>query len=289
MSTALTLSHGELDRYLAEVTRHPLLSREEELALARRWRDEQDVGAAHALVVANLRFVVKIAHEYRGYGLKLLDLIQEGNVGLMHAVKKFDPDRGYRLISYAVWWIRAQIHEFIMRSWSLVKLGSGRLKRRLFFKLRAARARLTQEQGQDGEAPSADAQVLAARLGVGEELISEMEMRLAARDFSLDAPVSDGATTEHLDLLVDDEPSAEEQLDHARGLKLLHGAIAETAEGLDEKERYILENRLLSDEPATLADIGRRYGVSRERARQLESRLVDKLRIKAQELAAAPA
>jgi RNA polymerase sigma-32 factor len=274
MTTALALTHGELDRYVAEVSRHPVLSREAELDLARRWRDQQDVTAAHELVVANLRFVVKVAWEYRGYGLKLLDLVQEGNIGLMRAVKKFDPDRGYRLISYAVWWIRAQIHEFIMRSWSLVKLGSGRLKRKLFFKLRSARSRMEQ----DGVGAAVSSKDIAAQLDVPSDIVSEMELRMAGRDFSLDAPIEGHEDVAHIDALAGHGPDADETIDRARDVKLLRGVIAEARSELDDKERDILEHRLLTDEPETLADIGRRHGVSRERARQIESKLLDKLR-----------
>jgi RNA polymerase sigma-32 factor len=261
-----------------------MLSRDEEQELARRWRDEEDVSAAHQLVVSNLRFVVKIAHEYKGYGLRLLDIVQEGNIGLMKAVKKFDPDRGYRLISYAVWWIRAQIHEYIMRSWSLVKLGSGRLKRKLFFKLRSERSRAEQEAA-GGETTNRE---LAERLDVPEELVDEMELRMAARDFSLDAPLAEEGTASHLDMVSDSEPSQEEQLSRHEDRKLLEGVIAETSERLNEKERYILENRLLSEEPQTLAEIGNHYGLSRERARQIESKVLAKLRAQADQMQIVP-
>ena len=287
MAKALT-QRTELDRYVAEVSKHPTLSRAEEQELARRWHDLQDVGAAHQLVVSNLRFVVKIAHEYKGYGLKLLDLVQEGNIGLMKAVKKFDPARGYRLISYAVWWIRAQIHEYIMRSWSLVKLGSGRLKRKLFFKLRSERARVEQEAAQAGRSEPGHEEV-AARLGVPEELVTEMELRLGARDFSLDAPVGEEGAASHLDLVQDPEPNQEDQVGERQERTLLSGVIEEAADTLDEKERYILDHRLLSDEPQTLAAIGQRYGVSRERARQIESKVIAKLRATASDLRLLPA
>jgi len=287
MTKALTHS-TELDRYLAEVSKHRMLSRVEEQELARRWRDEQDVGAAHQLVVSNLRFVVKIAHEYKGYGLKLLDLIQEGNIGLMRAVKKFDPDRGYRLISYAVWWIRAQIHDYIMRSWSLVKLGSGRLKRKLFFKLRSERTRVESEAARTGqEEPSKEE--LAARLGVPAELVTEMELRMAARDFSLDAPIAGEGAISHLDMVSDSQPTQEDRVGDREERALLTGVIEEASEKLDEKERYILDHRLLSEEPQTLAEIGEHYGVSRERARQIESKLIAKLRTKAREMRLLPA
>jgi len=170
-----------IDRYVAEINKYPLLTREEEVALAERYRKDGDLEAAHQLVVSNLRFVVKIAHEYRGYSLKLLDLIQEGNIGLMMAVKKFDASKGYRLISYAVWWIRAYIQNFIMRSWSLVKLGTTQAQRKLFFKLRSERERADREAG---EGETATTKALAGRLEVAETDVVDMEARLAARDFS---------------------------------------------------------------------------------------------------------
>ncbi len=279
MTTALTLHHdSEFQRYVTEAARFPLLSREEEQALARRLRDEDDVAAAHRLVVANLRFVVKIAYEYRGYGLRLLDIVQEGNIGLMHAVKKFDPDKGYRLISYAVWWIRAHIHEFLLRSWSLVKLGSGRVRRKLFFKLRSERSKLQQDAGADSSVDGSDVE-LARRLGVADAELSEMEMRMAARDFSLDAPVSNEAETSHMDVLADDVPNQEAQLGAHEEQKLLRGAIERTTAALDDKERAVLDRRLLAEEPATLAEIGDGFGVSRERMRQIEGRVIDKLRL----------
>lgn len=275
--TNLALSKAsELDRYIGEVNQYPVLDREEEQRLARRYRDEGDVAAAHTLVVSNLRFVVKIAHGYKGYGLKLLDLIQEGNIGLMHAVKKFDPDRGYRLISYAVWWIRAQIQSYIMRSWSLVKMGSGRVRRKLFFKLRSERSELEREAAGDGSDTRA---ALAERLGVDVGDVAEMELRLGARDFSLDAPLTDdepGAS--HLDMVEANIISAEEDVVQREEKDLLRKVISRGAEHLNEKEAYILEHRLLSEDPPTLAEIGEHFGVSRERIRQLENRVITKLR-----------
>ncbi|MBI5507627.1 MAG: RNA polymerase factor sigma-32 [Deltaproteobacteria bacterium] len=277
MTTALALHQdSEFRRYVAEVARTPLLSRDEELTLARRLRDEGDVAAAHQLVVSNLRFVVKIAYEYRGYGLRLLDLVQEGNIGLMKAVKKFDPEKGYRLISYAVWWIRAHIHDYIMRSWSLVKLGAGHVRRKLFFKLRSEKSRFEQLAG-DPTHDSSDA-ALALHLGVSESDLAEMDVRMAARDFSLDAPVAVGADSSHLDAMSEPEPDQEAALGAKEERRLLQGALADAASDLDEKERFVLESRLLADEPATLAEIGDHFGVSRERARQIETRVIGKLR-----------
>jgi RNA polymerase sigma-32 factor len=264
-----------IDRYISEINRYPLLSREAEYKLAKRYRETGDVEAAHQLVVSNLRFVVKISHEYRGYGLKLLDLIQEGNIGLMLAVKKFEPEKGYRLISYAVWWIRAYIQNFIIRSWSLVKLGTTQAQRKLFFKLRSETERATRE-ADDGDAPTT--LELAERLAVAESEVIGMEMRLAARDFSLDAKVVDGSQKSHLDRLVSQSDNQEELLARKEEHQLLRGKVEEALERLDERERYIVENRLMSEEPQTLQELGDVFKVSRERARQLESRVISKLR-----------
>ncbi len=259
---------------MAEVSRFPLLSRDEELALARAYHEHNDIAAAHQLVVSNLRFVVKVAHQYRGYGLRLLDLIQEGNIGLMTAVKKFDPSKGYRLISYAVWWIRDRIHSFLLRSWSLVKLGSGRVRRKLFFKLRSTRSQVEQEQSSEK-----DPRGLAQRLGVEESELSEMELRMAARDFSLDAEVTDGGGATHLDRMQAETTSPEQEVLGKEERRLLSEALASVGDKLNHKERYVLEERLLADEPLTLAQVGQQFGVSRERARQIESQVIAKLRV----------
>lgn len=271
---------ADIDRYVEEVAQYPLLSRDQELDLARRYRDTGEVAAAHQLVVSNLRFVVKIAHSYRGYGLKLLDIIQEGNIGLMHAVKKFDPERGYRLISYAVWWIRAQIQSYVMRSWSLVKLGSGRVRRKLFFKLRSERSAMEHEAA--GEVAGRDA--LAERLGVDIAEIDEMQVRLAARDFSLDAPLADDSDQSHLDMLSAGEAPQEAALIARQEHEVLDTLLAASADQLNEKEAYILQHRLLAEEPPTLGEIGDQFGISRERVRQLEQRVIKKLRATAEQM-----
>lgn len=277
MTTALTLKEGGLETYMAEIQRVPLLSRDEEVALARRYRDDGDISAAHQLVTSNLRFVVKIAHEYRRYGYKLLDIIQEGNIGLMTAVKKFDPDKGYRLISYAVWWIRSHIQSFVLRNWSLVKLGSGHSKRRLFRRLRSAKSKLEQELA--GQTDDVNTQaLLAERLNVSEADVSEMEMRMAARDFSLDAPVGEDGETAYVDMLESVDENQERRLEESQQRELLAEVLDETKSQLNERESYILQHRLLSDEPKTLAEVGQHFGVTRERARQIESKLVGKLR-----------
>lgn len=280
-TTALAVSENNIDSYMAEVNRHPLLTRDEELALALAYRDNADVSAAHKMVVSNLRFVVKIAHEYRHYGFKKLDLIQEGNMGLMLAVKKFDPDRGYRLISYAVWWIRAQIQGFIQRSWSMVKVGMTSGRRKLFFKLRSQRA-LLEKNALPGEKPTnAD---IAEHLGVSEADVNAMEIVMAGRDFSLDTRLSDESGTSHLDLLADEQASQEEYVAQLEERKMVRDKLAEVAADSNEKERYIIKHRLLDEEPMSLQEIGTHFGVSRERIRQLESRVMGKLKASLQHL-----
>lgn len=261
----------QLDHYLAAVQQHPLLSVEEERALARQFR-AGDARAGHTLVTANLRFVVKVAHGYRSYGLRLADLIQEGNLGLMRAVQKFEPDRGIRLISYAVWWIRAYIQNYILRSWSLVKIGTTQAQRKLFFSL----ARARREVGHDASASDRTNQV-ARRLRVMPEDVLEMEQRLEARDLSLDAPVGDGAAS-HVDFVIAEVPAVDLALGDAEESRSLSAGVLEALERLDERERYIVEHRLMADHPATLKDLGAHFGFSRERARQLEIRAREKLR-----------
>lgn len=265
-----------IDRYIREINKYPVLKREQEVALAYRYRDHGDVEAGHQLVVANLRFVVKVAHEYRGYGLRLVDLIQEGNIGLIMAIKKFDPTKGYRVISYAVWWVRAYIQNFILRSWSLVKLGTTQAQRKLFFKLRAERDRADRDAG-PGQTASIAA--LAERLDVHEQDVTDMEMRLAARDFSLDVELRDGAKQTHLDMLAAEGTDQEDRCGRAEVKHLLRGKVAEAMELLNEKERYIVQNRLMTDEPQTLNEIGKHFHISRERARQIEGNVIRKIRV----------
>ena len=277
MVSASVAANQSMDQYVSEINRYKLLTREQESELAYRYVDKGELSAAHKLVVSNLRFVVKIAHEYRGYGLKLLDLVQEGNIGLMMAVKKFDPAKGYRLISYAVWWIRAYIQNFIIRSWSLVKLGTTQAQRKLFFKLRSERDKADREAG-PGE--TATQKKLAKRLKVAEGEVNDMEMRLAARDFSLDAELEPGARQSHLDLLADEKgPSQEEEFAKLEERRLVRGKVHEAMGSLNEKERYIVENRLMTDEPKTLQEIGQHFSISRERARQIEGNVIRKIRM----------
>jgi RNA polymerase sigma-32 factor len=274
MTTRALAIVSELDRYVAEVGRYPLLTAEEETRLARRWRDEGDVQAAHALVSSNLRFVVKIANEYRGYGVHVLDLVQEGSVGLMQAVKRFDPERGYRLLTYAVFWIRSYIHAFVMGSLRMIKVGTSRAHRKLFFKLRALKGKLGAQGMTDREDVLAE---VAKRVGVSVEEAEEMDRHLTARDASLDAPNPEtGATL--AEIIPASRPSQEDELaeleaeaDRAARLKTAMG-------GLDARERRVIEARYLADEPVQLKALGDEMGVTKQRVAQLERRALKKLR-----------
>jgi RNA polymerase sigma-32 factor len=264
-----------LESYMAEVNQHALLSREEEHDLAVRYRTTGDLAAAARLVSSNLRLVVKLAHEYHRNPLSLLDLIQEGNIGLMQAVKKYDPDRGVKLSSYAAWWIRAYILRYIMDNWKMVKLGTTEAQRKLFFKLRQEQERLL-AQGFE-----ASPKLLAERLNVTEQDVVEMDQRLGHDEVSIDAPLlgEEGTSTRIERLLpVSGTPAVEETLGNEELKTLVKAKLAQFAKSLDEKEKYIFEKRLTADEPLTLQDIGAHYGVSRERARQLEAALIARMR-----------
>jgi RNA polymerase sigma-32 factor len=260
--------------YMAEVQRHRLLTREEEDALARRFRDTGDLDAAARLVSANLRLVVKLAHEYHRNPLSLLDLIQEGNIGLMQAVKKFDPNRGVKLSTYAAWWIRAYILRYIMDNWKMVKLGTTEAQRKLFFKLRQEQQRLLQQ----GFEPSP--KLLAERLHVTEQDVVEMDQRLGPDEVSIDAPVGeDGDTTRAERLLPSSSIQAVDERLASEELKQLFRQKLETfGKTLEGKEKYIFDKRLTAEEPMTLQDIGTHFGVSRERVRQIEAALVARMR-----------
>lgn len=263
-----------LDMYISEITRFPVLSADEEFTLAIRFKKYNDVEAAEKLVISNLRFVVKVAHEYRNYGVKLSDLIQEGNIGLMHAVKKFDPYKGYRIISYAVWWIRAYIQNYIIKTWSLVKIGTTQAQRKLFFKLGQAKKRLetlSQKNPEFGE--------IAESLGVKEHEIEEMDLRLSHRDLSLDAYISDESDTTHIDHLTYKGEDQEMALIKKEEMDLVKRNIAGALAHLSERESYIVKHRIMTDSPITLQEIGSKYNITRERARQIEKQALKKLRL----------
>lgn len=260
-------------RYMMEIGRYPLLTREQEQEIARRYRETGDPKAAEMLVTSNLRFVVKVAAEYTKFGAKLIDLVQEGNVGLMHAVKEFNPYKGNRLITYAVWWIRGYIQEFLMRQYSMVRIGTTATQRKLFYQLQREREKLEKMGLDQGIAQ------LSGRLGVPEEDIQDMHARLSGRDVSLDQPVSEDGSARLLDLQSEADPSQlEEVLGNREEIGLLNEKIAELRPTLNERELYLLDARLLADEPLTLQEIGDKYGTTREAVRQMEARLMQKIR-----------
>ena len=267
---------GGLSRYLAEVRKFPMLGKEEEFMLAKRWREHQDLDAAHKLVNSHLRLVAKIAMGYRGYGLPIGEVISEGNVGLMQAVKKFEPDKGFRLATYAMWWIRASIQEYILRSWSLVKMGTTAAQKKLFFNLRKAKSEISALD--EGDLRPEQVRQIATKLGVLDEEVVSMNRRLAGPDSSLNAPLRSDSESEWQDWLQDeDQPSQESTLaeteEHSIRMSLLDEAMKE----LSDRERHILTERRLKDDPTTLEDLAAEYGVSRERVRQIEVRAFEKL------------
>jgi RNA polymerase sigma-32 factor len=261
-----------LQRYMADVTRYPLLTREQELDLSRRYVATQDPKLAYQLVTANLRLVVKIAWEYRRAAFNLLDLIQEGNVGLMQGVKKFDPERNVKLSSYAAWWIRAYIIRYLMDNWRMVKLGTTQAQRKIFFNLRKEKEKLA-AQGFEPEA-----KLLAQRMNVSEEDVIDMDKRLSNDEFSLDTPVADDTATTYGDRLPSHAQRADDNLADQEIGQAFKEQLVDFAKTLADKERFIYEKRLIADEPLTLQQIGDHYGISRERARQIEARLTQKLK-----------
>lgn len=271
-STALSRT-DPLARYMQEVARYPLLSREEEHDLAVHYQKTADLDAAARLVASNLRLVVKIAYEYRRAAFNVLDLIQEGNVGLMHAVKKYDPFKGVKLSSYAAWWIRAYILRFVMDNWRMVKLGTTQAQRRLFFNLRKEQRKLALEGFDPGP------RLLAERLNVTEKEVEEMDRRLGGDEYSIDTPVGDdGSSGTWGDRLTLPAPAADEELGEEQLKEMLRAELTEFARTLDERDLYIFQNRMMADDPLTLQEIGNHFGISRERARQIEARLIKQLR-----------
>ncbi len=264
-----------LSRYAATARSIPALSREEERELAHRVRDLGDRAAADRLIGANLRHVVAIAMSYRRYGVRVSELISEGNLGLMMAIRRYEPDRGVRFVTYAAYWVRAYILNFVIKSWSMVGGGSGPLRSKVFFKLRRERATVAAIVGADERL---SIPMLAERMGTTVERTEELTRRLDARDVSLDLPSTEGAGSSMVDALSDPDPSQEERLASEERQAYLHETLKESVSTLDARERYIVERRLMSDEDPSLADIGRALGVSRERARQLEERAKAKLR-----------
>lgn len=279
MKRALQPVTSSMSVYLTDVSRYPLLSVEEEYELATRYRETGDKEAARKLVTSNLRFVVKIAYEYIRYGVKLADLVQEGNLGLMRAVQKFDPSRGYRFISYAVWWIRAFIQAFILKSWSLVKIGTTQAQRRLFFSLEKARREVAKIDGKvPEELNMIEADKLSARLNASAAEIESMDLRIKGRDLSIDAHISEDSSDTYLDITPDPNSDFQDEVIRREDGVTLKERIGKVLEQLPQKERYIVENRMMADEPMTLEEIGKTFGVTRERARQIETRASRRLK-----------
>ncbi len=289
MSTALALrstdSGESLSRYIHDTHRYPVLGANDEFMLAKAWAEHGDVKAAHTLVTSHLRLVVKIAAGYRGYGLPLSDLVAEGNLGLMTAVKKFEPDRGFRLSTYAMWWIKASIQDYILRSWSLVKLGTTAAQKKLFFSL----GRLKRKLGEFGNGDLLPDNVtrIANDLEVGESDVIAMNRRMSAPVASLNAPIASDGEAEWQDLLADERPSVEETLVERSEAGRRSALLREAMGILNERERDILTSRRLAEQPLTLEDLSVRYGVSRERIRQIEERAFEKIAKQTLVLAAA--
>ena len=265
---------GTLEMYIAEINRIPLLTAEEEFRLAVNLKKYKGLKEAEKLVVSNLRFVVKIAYEYKNYNVKLADLIQEGNIGLMHAVNKFDPYKGYRLISYAVWWIRAYIQNYIIRSWSVVKIGTTQAQRKLFFKLNRAKKELEAMSEKNPEFKE-----IAESLNVKEIDVEEMGLRLSNRDVSLNAYLNDEEDTTYLDFLTYQGDDQETELIRKEEMEMVQKNISGAMEKLSERESFIIRNRIMADEPLTLQEVGDHYQITRERARQIEKQALKKLQL----------
>jgi RNA polymerase sigma-32 factor len=268
-------SDGSLSRYLREIRKFPLLDPEEEYVLAKRWREHEDTEAAHRLVTSHLRLVAKIAMGYRGYGLPVGEVIAEGNVGLMQAVKRFDPERGFRLATYAMWWIRASIQEYVLHSWSLVKMGTTAAQKKLFFNLRKLKGQLNALE--EGDLSPENVKTIADKLSVSEKEVVSMNRRMAAPDNSLNAPLRQDGEGEWQDWLVDDSPDQETVYGEREELEQRRAFLVDAMADLNERERHILERRRLSEEPTTLEELSKVYGISRERVRQIEVRAFEKI------------
>src|SRR3954464_6823415 len=268
-------SEGNLSRYLQEIRKFPMLTPDEEYMLAKRWKEHEDPEAAHKLVTSHLRLVAKIAMGYRGYGLPLSELISEGNVGMMQAVKRFDPDRGFRLATYAMWWIRAAIQEYILHSWSLVKMGTTAAQKKLFFNLRKLKGQM--QAIEEGDLSPETVTAIATKLEVPESDVVNMNRRLSSPDSSLNAPVRQDGEGEWQDWLVDESESQETRLGESQELGLRRDLLEKAMAHLNDRERHILTERRLKENPTTLEDLSQQYGISRERVRQIEVRAFEKL------------
>ena len=275
-TTSITLSPEQgLSRYLTEIRKFPMLEKEQEFMLAKRWQQDEDTDAAEQMVTSHLRLVAKIAMGYRGYGLPMAEVISEGNVGLMQAVKKFDPDKGFRLATYAMWWIRAAIQEYILRSWSLVKLGTTAAQKKLFFNLRRIKGEISALES--GDLNPDQVREIAERLNVSEKDVLSMNGRMSGSDASLNAPMGQEGDMEWQDWLTDDDPGQAESYANRQEFDSRMTLLQEAMADLSEREQHILQERRLTDEPKTLEELSEVYNVSRERIRQIEVRAFEKI------------
>ncbi|MCP5412168.1 MAG: RNA polymerase sigma factor RpoH [Alphaproteobacteria bacterium] len=276
-SRGLPTLSGEagLSRYLTEIRKFPLLTPEDEYMYAKAWQEHEDPEAARKLVTSHLRLVAKIAMGYRGYGLPVSEIVSEGNVGLMQAVKRFDPDKGFRLATYAMWWIRASIQEYVLRSWSMVKMGTTAAQKKLFFNLRKAKSNIGAIE--EGDLTPEHTEKLADQLGVSETEVTEMNRRLSGQDASLNAPLRSDSESEWQDWLADDTADQETRLAEREEMGDRHELLVAALDTLNERERDIIQARRLQESPSTLEELSQKYGVSRERVRQIEVRAFEKL------------
>jgi len=273
-TSSLPALSNSLQSYLAQIRNYPILNREEEYELAMKHRETGDLEAARKLIVSNLKFVVRIANEYKNYNVNTMDLIQEGNIGLMKAVRGFDPTKGYRLISYAVWWIRAYIQNHIMKTWSLVKVGTNQSQRKLFYKLRSTKNKIEAAGAEMGEEIYSE---IAKELDVPDSQVIEMDRIMSGKDLSLDANVEGSTERTYLDIL-GDKFDQEQFLEDSQTLPIVGKKIKEALANLKDRERYIIEKRVLTDTPETLEKLSRKFGISRERVRQIEKNALNKIK-----------
>ena len=276
-------NEGNLSSYMEQIKKFPLLEAKEEYMVAKAWKNQGDVKAAHKLVTSHLRLVAKIASGYRGYGLPLSDLISEGNIGMMHAVKRFEPEKGFRLATYAMWWIKASIQEYILRSWSLVKIGTTAAQKKLFFNLKKIKSKISAIE--DGDLTPDHVDKIATELSVPHKEVISMNRRISGSDYSLNSPVTDDSSGEWQDWLEDDTQNQEASFADTEEYLIKKNILSDSLEYLNERERDIISERQLSENPLTLEELSNRYGVSRERIRQIEAKAFEKLQTKMTEKA----
>ena len=276
-------NEGNLSSYMEQIKKFPLLEAKEEYMLAKAWKNQGDVKAAHKLVTRHLRLVAKIASGYRGYGLPVSDLISEGNIGMMHAVKRFEPEKGFRLATYAMWWIKASIQEYILRSWSLVKIGTTAAQKKLFFNLKKIKSKISAIE--DGDLTPDQVDKIATELSVPHKEVISMNRRISGSDYSLNSPVTDDSSGEWQDWLEDDSQNQEASFADTEEYLIKKNILSDSLEYLNERERDIISERQLSENPLTLEELSNRYGVSRERIRQIEAKAFEKLQTKMTEKA----